>query len=146
MIHAKKRPTKNSRMESCRVRQVLAMIACLAWLVFAPVGVIHAQLLADVDFSKEAAKDPHPVTYFWLAEAKQVIDPGIYTYQYYYTGTIQPDARVKMGSSVRRIAIPKAEWIANKKKVITKLTLFYQVTNNLPPTALADLQKLQEPP
>ena len=104
------------------------------------------QVMADVEFSQQSKTDPHPVTYYWVGEDKTIREPGAYYYQYYYIGTVNPDARVSTESKIKRVAVSKLEWSANYNWIITKLMLFYQVSNNQSPTALDTLKKLNESP
>lgn len=95
---------------------------------------------AKVEVSTISQKDPHPTTYSWDAPVVTITKPGNEYFAWYYTGTVQPDARVPDGSPIMRIPVKMKDWAQNKRWIIAQLTLFYQQANRLPPTALQDYQ------
>ena len=129
---------------STRLLWICLMGVCL-WSVGLPMAWAQA-IKANVEFSNISQKDPHPTTYSWDGEITPVTDPGPYFYYFFYLGTVNPDARVPEDTEIKRIPIPTNEWVANRKFLISKLTLFYQISGNMEPTALKDLQSLQQAP
>lgn len=95
---------------------------------------------ATVKVSTISPKDPHPTTYNWDAPIVTITKPGNTYYYFFYTGTVQPDARIPDDSTIMRVPVKLNDWAQNKRWIIAQLTLFYQQANNLPPTALQDYQ------
>lgn len=115
----------------------MALLAALASLC-GSVAVAQSTL-ADLEYSLSSPKDPHPVTYLWNGEARVVKEPGPNFYYFFYTGVVGDDARVGEDVKIERIPVSLDEWTANRRYLIAKLTLYYQLTNNQTPTALRDL-------
>ncbi len=123
-----------------RVGLGLAAVSLLVCAIRAQDTAPLSPTNATVKVSTISAKDPHPTTYNWDGQVATVTKPGNTYYYFYYTGTVQPDARVPDDASIGRVAVPLNDWAQNKRWIIAQLTLFYQQANNLPPTALQDYQ------
>ncbi|HOR28538.1 MAG TPA: hypothetical protein PLG73_11005 [Candidatus Sumerlaeota bacterium] len=120
----------------------LAGLLCLALTAES-----RAQVFANVEYSNISPQDPHPTYYYWNEEDYEpVLDPEPDTYYtWYYIGVVDPDARVPDEVEVKRIAVPRSQWLANRKWIIAKLTMFYQLANGLQSTALQDYIAPPEP-
>jgi hypothetical protein len=116
----------------------MGCVAAALWL--AASGAV-AQGLADVEIGSQIPPSPQPTTYTWNGERRIVSDPGGYFYHFYYTGAVQPDARVLPGEKVERIAVRMNEWDKHRRWIIARLTNFYQVANGQAPTAMQDYQR-----
>ncbi len=109
------------------------------WLLLGT-GAAWAQVDASVELGTVSTTDPHPTTYVWTAPVATITEPGTQYYHFYYTGTVNPDARVPEDVTIQRIPIPFNEWEENKRWLITQLTQYYQKTRNLPQTAVQEYQ------
>lgn len=108
-------------------------------------GSVYAlQPPADVSTAAPNLPDPHPTRYSWGGEVETITEPGPYYYVFYYTGTVQPDARVESGVDVGRVPIRMEDWPRNRQWLIAKLMHFYQLANGLEPTAQRDLERLAQ--
>lgn len=99
------------------------------------------QVQANVEFSNVSQTDPHPVTYSWTwpnGQKSAAIDPTHY-YTYFYTGSIDPDARVTKETKIERIPVTMEEWEANRKWIVLKLKYYYQITKSQPLTAMNEM-------
>ncbi|MCE5231120.1 hypothetical protein LLG95_16205 [bacterium] len=115
------------------------------------IGVANAQSApgltptnAKVDVSTISPKDPHPTVYSWDGKIESINQPKTY-YTFFYTGTVQPDARVPDDGVITRVPVKLNEWADNKRWIIAQLTMFYQAANNLPTTALQEYQAGPQP-
>ncbi len=125
-------------------RLVVASLLIVALVGFPRSG--HAQVFAKVEFSTYG-EDPHPTYYYYNGhigeidpEYVPVLDPDPTRYYvFYYTGVVDPDARVPGDVAVNRYSIPEDQWEANRRWVILKLTLFYELTHRMQSTALQEL-------
>jgi hypothetical protein len=94
-----------------------------------------ASTQADVTIVAQLTGSPEPTTYIWSGDRQDPTDTSTY-YHFYYTGTVQPDARINASDKIERIAIRLNDWEKQKKWIIAKLTNYYQVANNIQPSAL----------
>jgi hypothetical protein len=117
---------------------LLALLLLVAYGPATPVS--RAQSLADVEIGAQMPNSPQPTTYSWQDERQTITDPGSYYYYFYYTGTVQPDARVNADTKIERIPVRLNEWEKHRRRIIAKLTNYYQVNNGMQPTALRDYQ------
>src|SRR5262245_22303458 len=114
-----------------RLERGFLVLAILSGLGSVSRAQLNSNLNADLEYSLFSQRDPHPVTYKWAGEIKPVSEPGPFYYVAYYIGTVEGDARILKENKVQRLMVPMSEWQANKKWLIAKLTLFYQVTRGL---------------
>ena len=101
-------------------------------------GAALAQVNANVEFSNISQTDPHPVTYTWSGKKDPVMDPTHY-YTFYYTGKVNPDARVEKDAKIERIAVSHEDWDANYKWITLKLKYYYQLSRSIQGNALGEL-------
>ncbi len=106
---------------------------CLVLSLLTLVSPITAQQLkVDVKLSDISDISPHPTTYVYYDEVVTIQDPGAHYYTFFYTGQVNPDARVPTSSKILRIPIPVDEWSQYRQHIITRLTEFYRGGSTVP--------------
>lgn len=121
------------------VRPLKRWLGAVALTLMATGAAAQINSQADVQFGSASQTDPHPTTYTWDGKKEPVLEPGNSYFVFYYTGTVNPDARVPEDVIIERIAVPMKDWETSQKWLTAKLKSFYETTKNLPLNSLREL-------